>query len=275
MNSFEQLRDRANSAIRRAWTTMGIPFDVSMVDEKREGIIDVEALLIITLLLMERDRMVTDIPAWINSFSHVLNNQKLKSLFNASPNRFRNAILDNVKQARFFTACPNSFIKIFGLKGPASTKILETIEMRSSRLNSLENLVRSSIMLKNRLLYGTGFRADLISLIHVRNLKLNGKQLARILCTADSTISRILSDLRTCGFLNADNEMVKQLNTFPGMFLSTQSVWNFFELLDSEAFRENDLKRAAYENLKFKHDRFCMQLVRADSAPAKRAANKP
>ena len=254
---------------------MGIPFDVSMVDEKREGIIDVEALLIITLLLMERDRMVTDIPAWINSFSHVLNNQKLKSLFNASPNRFRNAILDNVKQARFFTACPNSFIKIFGLKGPASTKILETIEMRSSRLNSLENLVRSSIMLKNRLLYGTGFRADLISLIHVRNLKLNGKQLARILCTADSTISRILSDLRTCGFLNADNEMVKQLNTFPGMFLSTQSVWNFFELLDSEAFRENDLKRAAYENLKFKHDRFCMQLVRADSAPAKRAANKP
>jgi hypothetical protein len=34
-----------------------------MIDEKVNGIIDVEALIMTTLLLVEQDRMVTDLPA--------------------------------------------------------------------------------------------------------------------------------------------------------------------------------------------------------------------
>jgi hypothetical protein len=239
---------------------MGIPFDVSTVDEKKEGIIDVEALIMISLLMMNDDRMATDMPAWIIRFSHVLNHQKLKSLLNSSPDRFKTSILENVKQHSFFSACPQSFKKIFGLKDSPSQKIIETIKLRSTKLNSLENVALNSIMLKHRLLYGTGFRADLISLAHVRDMKMSGKDIAKLLVTADSTISRILSDLRACGFLNSGNEMIRKARPFPGMFLSTQSVWNLYELVDAEEFRENELKNAAYENLNFKHDRFCMQM---------------
>lgn len=216
----------------------------------------------ISLLIMDDNRMATDMPAWIIRFSHVLNHQKLKSMLNSSPDRFRTSILENVKQHRFFSACPRSFKKIFGLKDSPSQKIVETIELRSTKLNSLENVALNSIMLKHRLLYGTGFRADLISLAHVKDIKMSGKYIAKLLATADSTISRILSDLRACGFLDSENEMTKKVGTFPGMLLSTQSVWNFYELLDAEEYRENELKNAAYENLNFKQDKFCLQLTK-------------
>jgi len=52
-----------------------------MTDERLEGIIDVEALIMTTLLLMEQDRTATDLPAWLNRFSGLVNHQKLKTMF--------------------------------------------------------------------------------------------------------------------------------------------------------------------------------------------------
>ena len=267
MKLSETLRNRANFIIRRAWVAMGIPFDLTMVNEKKEGIIDIEALLMLTLLLMENGRMVTDLPAWVNRFRGVVNHQKLKTLFKASPEKYRIIVEENIKQAHFLDALPNAFKKIFDIQRPPAKGVIETIETRASKLNSLEHVAQSSIMLKNRLLYGTGFRADVITLAHIKNLKINGNQLARLLCTADSTVSRILSDLRACQFLDSDNERVKLSNSYPAMFLSTQTVWNLHELLYAADFRSEELRKATYENLNFKNDRFCMQLVRKGTAP--------
>jgi len=261
MKLSETLRDRANLIIRRSWATVGIPFDVPMVNEKREGIIDIEALLMITFLMMERSRIVTDLPAWVIRFRDLVNHQKLKTMLKASPEKYRTVVEENIKQAHFFAPLPNSFKKIFGLQEPPKKEIIETIEMRSSKLNSLEHVAQSSIMLYNRLLYGTCFRADVISITHIKRLNMNGNQLAKLLCTADSTISRILSDLRACQFLNSDNERVKSTNPYAGMFLSTQTVWNLHELLYAEEFRSEELKKATLESLNLKHDRFCLHLV--------------
>jgi len=80
MNSFQAITNRANQLLRRAWVNLGLPFYVPMVNEKKEGIIDIEALLLATVLFMGQDRIVTDVPAWIARFQDLINHQKLKSI---------------------------------------------------------------------------------------------------------------------------------------------------------------------------------------------------
>lgn len=254
------IRDKAKFFVKSAWVTMGLPFNAPMVDEKREGIIDLEALLIITFLLMERDRMVTDVPAWIIRFGDLMNHQKLKTLVTVIPGKQKHAISEKLAWGSFGVA-PSAFRKIFGIKEIAQKEILDSVESRISKLNPPEHAAQSSIMLRNRLLYGTGFRADLITVTHIMNLRMSGKEFADLLSTNSSTVSRILSDLRACGFLDGNNERIDLKDPYPGMFLSTQSIWNLCEILDAEEFRSDELKRATYGGLNFKHDRFGMQIA--------------
>jgi hypothetical protein len=251
MNLSKAINNKANRMIRRPW-----------VNEKREGVIDVEALLMATFLLMGQDRMVTDLPAWIIRFKGSVNHQKLKTMLKDSPEKYRKVVVEKLKQGPF-RATPGSFKKIFGLQKIPSREISEIIEIRTSKLNSLENVAQSSIMFSNRLLYGTGFRADLITITQIKNLKINGKQIARLLCADNSTISRILNDLRACRFLDQDNERARNTNPYPGMFISSHTVWNLCEILDAAEFRSEELKKATYDNLNFKYDKFGMQLVRS------------
>ena len=185
----------------------------------------------------------------------------MKTLLKSSPESYRKAIVQKLNQDPFGVT-PGSFKNIFGLQKIPTREISETIEIRISKLNLLEHLSQSSIMSSNRLLYGTGFRADLITITQIKNLKMNGNQLARLLCTDNSTISRILSDLRACQFLDQDNERIRLTNPYPGMFISTHTLWNLYEILDAEEFRSEELKKATYENLSFKYDKLGMQLVR-------------
>jgi len=260
MNLPETVKDRMRFMIRSAWVTMGIPFDAPMVDEKREGIIDVEALFMVTFLFMEQDRMVTDLSAWIIHFKDIINHQKLKSMFKLCPEKHKRTIIKNLNHD-LFGATTESFKRVFDLKNIPTKESVQTIDRRSLKLNSIIHVAQTSVMIKNRLLYGTGFRADLISITQIKNITMNGKQLAILLCTADSTISRILNDLRSCKFLDQDNERIKLTDTYPGMFLSSQTILNLYEIIDAEEFQSEELKKEAYENIRFKNDRFCMQLL--------------
>ena len=172
MKSSKTITNRANQTLRRAWVNLGLPFDAPVVNEKKEGIIDVEALLLASILFMEQDRIVTDVPAWIVRFQDLLNHQKLKSMVQASPEKHRMAILKIVKQDSFQTTT-SPFRKIFGLQGHPPITVIETVESRKGKLNSVEHVARSSIMINNRLLYGTGFRADVITITQIRNHNLN------------------------------------------------------------------------------------------------------
>jgi len=121
-------------------------------------------------------------------------------------------------------------------------------------LNRVENVAQNSIMIRNRLQYGTGFRADVIALTDIKGLGVKGTQLAKVLCTNESTVSRILSDLRACGFLDQDNERTGPTDPYAGMFVSSQSLWNLCEIMDALEFESPELRRGVLENLNMRHD---------------------
>jgi hypothetical protein len=239
---------------------LGIPFDLSVIDEKVEGIIDIEALIVASLLLMEQDRMATDLPAWLSRFSSLINHQKLKTMFRMMPGQHRSVILGNLNQSPLRGA-PKSIRNIFNLE-PASDAVSKSVQMRVHKLNTIENVAQASLMIRNRLQYGTGFRADITALTHVKGFGMRGTQLARLLCTNDSTVSRILGDLRACRFLDHDNERIEPVEPYPGMFLSSQSLWNLCEMMDAVKFSSQELKRGALENLNLRHDGFGMKVLK-------------
>jgi hypothetical protein len=260
MKSISHLKKKASPAVRGAWVTLGIPFDVSPIDEKVEGVIDIEALIMTTLLLMEHDRMVTDVPAWLGRFSTVINHQKLKTMFKTMPRQHRSVILEILNQSPFHGAS-KSVRKVFDM-GQSSEGVSEIIQTRTHKLNTMENVAQTSIMIRNRLQYGTGFRADIIALTHVKGFGLKGTQFAKVLCTNDSTISRILGDLRACRFLDQDNERIGPIEPYPGMFISSQSLWNLCEMIDATEFSSQELQRGALENLNFRRDGLGMKVLK-------------
>ncbi|MEW6668150.1 MAG: hypothetical protein AB1512_23310 [Thermodesulfobacteriota bacterium] len=260
MNSAKRSVDKANKLLARAWASMGLPFDALKIDEAKDGIIDVEALVMTTLLVMGKDRLATDLPAWLSHFTDLVNHQKLRSLWTGLPPKHRNQVEQNLRAAPF-TCTPAAFKDIFGLFGKPTVEEDRRIKSRISRLNSVEHVAQSSRMIRNRLLYGTGFRADLVTLLQVKSLRLNARQMGKILCASDSTISRILSDLRACRFLDQHNQMRDISETLPGVFLSSYSLWNLAELLDAQEFRQKELEFAALENLDLRFDGFCKEIM--------------
>jgi hypothetical protein len=249
------LRHEANSLIKRAWVTLGMPFDFPMVEEKAEGIIDVEALIITSLLAMGENRLVTDLPAWVNRFANLINFQKLKTIFRGLSKEHSSRIITNLDHVHFYTT-PTAFRTVFGLRAQEAGSVNETVMSRLQKINSIENVAQMSLMIKNRLLYGTGFRADLITLTYIKNMGMKGTDLANLLCANNSTISRIVSDLKACGFLDKDKERIKPSKSYPGMFMSAQSVWNLCEMMDAIQFSFKVLKHGVLENINFKNDSF-------------------
>jgi hypothetical protein len=258
MRSGRDWTSSSNRLLQRAWATMGLPFDAEMIDENSDGTLDVECLLIATFLVMGQDRSASDVPAWTLRFGDLINHQKLKGLFGNLSSKHRERITGNLA---LFQEMPRAFRNIFSQGASGSKARLRGVESRMSRLDSLEHIARRSVMIRNRLLYGTGFRADLISLLQVRGLKVNARQMSRLLCAADSTISRLLRDLRAGQLIDRNNEMRGSQETFPSLFLSAFSVSNLVNLLDAQEFRSEELRRSAAEELDTRFDGFTRALL--------------
>ena len=260
MKSMETLQEKTSPVIKGAWVTLGVPLALPGIDEKVDGIIDIEALIMTTLLMMEQDRMVTDLPAWLSRFSSLINHQKLKSMFKSMPRQQSSVIVENLGQIPLRGA-PKSIRNIFNLES-ASEAVSETIQMRVHKLNTVESVAQSSIMIHSRLQYGTSFRADIIALTNIKGFAMKGTRLAKVLCTNDSTVSRILTDLRACRFLDQDNQRIGHIESYPGMFMSSQSLWNLCEIMDAFEFSFEELKRGAFESLDLRHDGLGMKLLK-------------
>lgn len=256
MTSIAKLKEEINRVLKAAWVTLGIPFDFLMIEEKADGIVDVEALIIATLLVMEEDRLATDLPAWVNRFSSLINFQKLKTIFRRLSKKQREVVLTRLTHAYYFTTTPKKFRNVFGFETDAVKPVDETIGLRTHKINTIENVGQVSLMVKNRLIYGTGFRADLITLTHIENIGMKGTELARLMCADNSTVSRVLNDLKASRFLKQDGERVEPFERYPGMFMSVLSILNLCEMLDAIQFSLKELKRGALENLNFKQDGF-------------------
>ncbi|MBN1831249.1 MAG: hypothetical protein JW896_03985 [Deltaproteobacteria bacterium] len=253
--SITELKQEINRLAEEAWVALGMPFDFPEIEEKDEGIIDVEALIIATLLVMRKDRLVTDLPAWINRFSNLINFQKLKTIFRGLSKDYKRLILTSLENVHFHDT-PKMFRNVFDLRALTVEPVDESVRLRISKINTVENVAQMSLMIKNRLLYGTGFRADIITLTHIENISMKGVDLAALLCVNNSTISRILSDLKACGFIDRDKERIESFESYPGMFISVLSVRNLCEMMDSTKFSSEDLRRGVLENISFKNDAF-------------------
>ena len=164
-------------------------------------------------------------------------------------------VLAALNQASF-TGTPRAFRGVFGITDHEAGAISKTIQGRMGKINTIENVARDSLMIRNRLVYGTGFRADLITLTHVRNVGMKGTNLARLLCANNSTVSRILIDLKASRFLEKDGERAEPFDPYPGMYISVLSVWNLCELIDASQFSLEELKLGTLDALNFKQDGF-------------------
>lgn len=253
MTSIAKLKEETRRLAKAAWATLGMPLDFPMIEERTDGIIDVEALIIATLLVMEQDRLATDLPAWVDRFSSLINFQKLKTIFRGLPRKYSELVLTRLNQL-YFTNTPEAFRNAFGLRSTTVAFSHEIVQMRTRKINAIENVAEASLMIKNRLIYGTGFRADLITMTHIENIGMKGTGLARLIGANNSTISRILNDLKASRFLNQDGERVKPFEPYPGMFLSVVSVLNLCEMMDATQFSLEELTRNSLEGLNFKHD---------------------
>jgi len=70
-----------------------------------------------------------------------------------------------------------------------------------------------------------------------------------------------LNDLKACRFLDEDNERIGQIESYPGMFISTQSLWNLCDMIDAYRFSFEELKRDVFENLNLKYDVFSRKII--------------
>jgi hypothetical protein len=253
MTSIAKLKEETSRVAKAAWVTLGMPLDFQMIEERADGIIDVEALIIATLLVMEKDRLATDLPAWVNRFSSLINFQKLKTVFRGLPKKYSALVLANLNQV-YFMNTPKAFRNALGLKPNRVGVGDKTVELRTRKINTIENVAEGSLMIKNRLIYGTGFRADVITLTHIENIGMKGTDLARLICANNSTVSRILNDLKASRFLNQDGERGGSFELYPGMFMSALSVFNLCEMMDATQFLLKELRHGALEVLNFKHD---------------------
>ena len=170
-------------------------------------------------------------------------------------------ILTNLNHA-YFTTTPKAFRNIFGLKTDAVAYGDETVRLGTRKINTIENVAQTCLMIKNRLTYGTGFRADLITLTHIENTSKKGTELARLICADNSTVSPILNDLKASCFLNQDGEREGSFEPYSGMFVSVVSVWNLCEMMDATEFSLKELKEGVLDSLNFKHDVFGRKVLK-------------
>ena len=243
-----------------------MPFAGPPIQEKRHGIIDVEALIVVTLLHGPEARFETDVPAWLRTFEGLVNHQKLKSMIRRMPLKHREALQTHVCRTTAFRGAPKAVHQALGIETSGATeRIEETFKSRQAKIAAPDQVASDSLMVFHRLLFGTGFRADVVALTQVKGLAGKGARLAELLCTHASTVSRILRDLRACGFLDGDNERTQAFEAFPGLFLSTRSLWNLCDILDAAQFRSRQHREATLKGLDFKHDEVGRRLKKGDT----------
>jgi len=253
MKSFKSMERALEKELGGAWVSLGLPFSASPAQESEVGLIDPEATILLTIMFSRHARVMTDLPAWISRFSDLINHWKIKSLLSLLTTDQRDAVIGKMRNSHF-EACPSAFKRAVGLTGKPSKVTGREIRSRASRIRPLEAVSDSCAMIRNRLLFGTGFRADLVSVIRAVPFPLRVRQLANLIGSAESTVSRIIADLQLCGFLDKHNQVQEGKRTGLGLFISADSLRNASTLLDAERFESGELKQDALDSMELRFD---------------------
>jgi hypothetical protein len=249
MISFRKIEEVINCT----WSTLGLPFSEPPVQESKVGLIDPEVTILMTLMFSNHSRIMTDVPAWVLKFSDLINNWKIKSLLSLLPNEQKEALIGRMRGSNF-EVCPTGFKKACGLVDLKHKDSKREILSRVSKIKPIEALSDSCTMIKNRLLFGAGFRADLVSIIQAIPFPLRIHQVASLIGSAESTVSRIVADLQVCRFLDRHNQVSKDKQIGKGLFVSADSLRNGAVLLEASRFTSKELAQAELDGMELRFD---------------------
>lgn len=238
---------RLQDAIRRqliaAWRSFGLPLASQPIVEREMGLVDPEALLVLTLLYVEDGRLLSDVQAWVAANSDLLLRQKLASLQRVLGTKERKHTEE--KLATSGMVAPLEGASRIPGRGPQSfAEFKDAMGARVARFAPRPEVARQARVLRNRLLFGVGFRADVVSIIECRARPVNGRALARLLATNFSTVSRILADLVACEFIDSKGRLPGHEPPFPGLFISCDSARHIPALIDAVRATNPSLRRA-------------------------------
>ncbi len=239
----------------RAWRTLGIPTAIEPVDEVREGIIDPEALIVLTLRYEPDARMLENVAAWSTANADLLLTQKLAFLM-AQKRLSASHVSDS--RASELSSLPTKLRKALGIRGSGSPR---RVSARISKLAPRSAIAESSHVLFNRLLYGVSARADIIAAHEIRGLDVSGAELAQLLAIDASTVSRVRKDLRDCGVLD-DKGLHIGKRRFPAYFVSARTVSALPRLLDAARARDPSLRKAMIPSIDRRLDALSYLILR-------------
>jgi hypothetical protein len=241
--------------LRGCWATLGLPLAEKPVEERAFGIVDPEALLVSTLLLPEAidSRLSEDIGAWCRVFGRLIHYQRLNALIDRLPEASRVDALDTARRMGL-PGGSSRLATALGTTPTTSSKRAET-EARKGRIRAPEETAALSTFVNGRLFFGTGYRADLVSLTSIRRHVFGGPELARLLATTPSTVSRLLSDLVACGFLDRRGRRRVPGDDLPGLAVSADSPANIVAISDASRTHDMALARAIEGERDFEWDR--------------------
>ena len=260
MKSFKSIEKALEEELHISMGAMGVPFSVPAMQESKVGLIDPETTILLTLMLPKHSRVMTDVPAWISRFSDLVNHSKIKSLLCLLNTEQRNALIDTMRKSHF-EACPDAFKRAVGLTGEPPEKARRELLSRGSKLRPTEAISDSCVMIRNRLLFGTGFRADLVSVIQAVPFPVRVNQVARLIGSAESTASRIIADLQACGFLDRHNQVSEDKRTGQGLFISADTLRNASTLLEATRFESKEFWQDALNSMDLRFDGLMRKVV--------------
>jgi hypothetical protein len=241
--------------LRGCWATLGLPLPEKPVEERTFGIVDPEALLLSTLLLPQciDARLSESVRAWCHVFGRLIHYQRLTALIDRLPETSRVVALDSARRMDL-RGGSSRLAAVLGAPRAMISKRDEA-EARKGRIRSPEETTALSAFVHGRLLFGTGYRADLVSLTSIRSHIFGGPELTRLLVTSPSTVSRLLSDLVGCGFLDRRGRPRALGDEFPGLAVSADSPANIVAISDAQQVRDKALARVIEGECDFEWDR--------------------
>jgi len=224
------------------------------MDEAKEGLIDIEALVLLTLMLSADARLLGDVALWLTCNSDILIHQKLRVLA---------GLLDEPQQlalaralgAGSLSALPSLTLRALGGVGSGDSETRLTPSKRIDKLAPRKVIAERSCLVRNRLLFGSSVRADLVSVLQCQKRPTTGRGLAQLIGASPATVSRLLDDLSMAGFLTSDGSPAPRWGRYPGFFLSADTVRHLPGIIFAADLHDIALRRAALPALDRSTDR--------------------
>ncbi len=233
------IRRDIERGLSRSWRTLGLPTAEAPVDEGREGVVDVEALLLATLLHVSNPRLLGDVATWVVVYADLLLHQKLSSLVRRLD--LEGALAGAMRTADL-AALPNKTRAALGAL-PRSGRSKPATD-RTGKLAPRPVVARNSHMIFNRLLFGASARADIITTLQLRDPPRSGAALAKLLAVDGSTVSRVLGDLRACDKIGKDFRFADAEPIGAGFFVSVATLNNLSAIVDAVGVESAELRAA-------------------------------